>query len=252
MNTALAKNPREFFFLFVCNSPNLGAMQKIAEEVPGQHGFVSSVQDLYRQEVASGLYRGFILDVETAQRLSKKDKETLERIKESFPMLFVDTQTLYAKKDNPEIFWKHAAVCRFMQACNRFTPRPLRLDDRVIAPLQALLTPECGSPNSSLRAVTANISPNGAFFVAFEQDPQWACGMTLWARFLDLDDQSFIRTEIRWVARWGAPLQFPGYGVLFREIKDAQREQIAEILSLARQQSFCQALRIEKDGEETC
>lgn len=56
----------------------------------------------------------------------------------------------------------------------------------------------------------------------------WQSKEHVWFILKELEDQTPIRGEVRFVIPWGKAMRFPGIGICFEEITENQREELCK------------------------
>lgn len=191
---------------------------------------VSSIEELFIL-MAREAFNGILLDVPTLVRATGTEKASLYDLIQVFPTLRVkwDSRSatvralFYDRVPGPD-----AGLGSFVrQVCAHFTPRIIRLRDRVAVHLNVMVseTPSF-SPEEVVRTVSLNLSLDGCFLIAV--DP-WPLGARLWLRMLEFGDQTPIAAEVRWRKPWGVSPGIAGAGVRFLALTDEQKNCIVDL-----------------------
>ena len=225
------KSENSFVFLIISDSSLIQTLQNFAEEIPGDHRFISSFQEIFKPEIANGLYRGLIIDNDCLAKLSQVERDLINSMRDTFPMMFVTCRNI--KYNMPE-FRGLETVRRFMNRIKGNAPRKLRLEQRVPAPLRAIIT-SATDYQKSVRSVSLNLSSKGAFFIVLDENfPKWKIG-----DYITVDSETLLdvgiphlQAEIRWISGWEDPGQnYPGIGVRFVNMSQEQEQFLVEFMS---------------------
>ncbi|AJF08114.1 PilZ domain-containing protein [Geoalkalibacter subterraneus] len=222
----------EISLIILCSLSNRDLLEKIPQEMGASFDTVFSVDDIYHHPVVTKKYHGFVLDTANVQKLEKHQRTIIQRMQQAFPMLFLDTTTLYQKENDPQWFWSDRFVERFVEAVNKFSPRPVRNQARVRLPLHGHICMASHFKNS-LRVVTENISEGGAFLLLNESE-RFETGDMAWVKISEICEDNPIKASVRWVSKWGENGKFPGVGVEFVRIETEHKEKIKQILEQAK------------------
>ena len=178
-------------------------------------------------------YQGVLVDLKTKIKSLKKEKELAYQILEQFPVVQLNVEdrsgtikSLYYGKSKGEGTLKDF----ILNECLLFKARKLRASQRTKIHFNALLSPTDQFTNeTSERTITIDVSSGGCFVFSVNI---WEPKNSVWMVFLDLEDLTPIRAEIRWTKPWGKSMQLPGIGLRFKEIAENQLKEIRK---------FCEA-----------
>lgn len=172
-------------------------------------------------------YNGIMLDLNTKLRAPKDEIDLVKDILEQFPVaeLRWDTETekigIYYQGQSKD----GGSLGDFAsRRCREFDSRKFGIEKRERIQFNVTLARKNDfSEGNFEQSVTIDASRGGCFIFTINK---WEVMSDAWFIIKELNDQTPIRGEVRWTAEWGKGLHFPGIGLLFKDIKDSQRDEI--------------------------
>lgn len=219
------------------SAQNQVRLAALAEEVGCNYVVASRVADLYHNAVVSGLYHGLIIDTDSLKKANDEEREVFRKMQQSFPILFLDSATLYRKDAKPDEFWDNQFVLSFFNAVEKFTPRPLRIEKRLPLHLPALVC-KSAPKSESVLGVTDNLSLAGAFVILTTGFKGLEVGNRIDLSFVGINEQDPIRAQVRWVSPWGRVGRLPGIGVQFDGLTENQHSLLRSLVAQAEEQAL--------------
>ncbi len=186
----------------------------------------SSFRELYNI-MMNGKYSGVMIDQRTKLKAPRNEQKLIDIILEIFPSI-----RLNLDKKNGKIKTYYAgqrasgeSLESFIEKeCRSFRPRTLRMDIRKDINFNVIISGDGNfSKKDMVRTVTINFSRGGCFLYSVDE---WDIAASIWLKIKELDDDTPILGEIRWIIEWGKPLRVPGIGVMFMNLKPEQMDTI--------------------------
>ena len=197
---------------------NAPLYQKLAAECGFTFDMIHELMQVFTSACVDKLYSGMLIDAGTLVEARSGEKAILAHMFEIYPTLL-----LHGGKEELIPLPRHRScsdVQSFLEACDGFTPRPVRAKDRAELNLHVLLS-HAADFESVERTVTLNVSENGCFVISGQE---WQPEDKLWLRFPELEADDPICARIRWRTPWGKADGIPGVGLQFEQISKVQRD----------------------------
>ncbi len=200
-----------------------------------QPDVVATFKELY-DSMTQNSYNGVILDLKTKVQTHEEENATIMNILERFPVaeLRWDSNTketgIYyqgQKKEGGSLDDFVNRVCRLYDA------KKISMEKRYDIYLSVILARNNDFREENVeKTISLDISKKGCSL--FSKD-KWGIGDSAWFIFKDLTDQAPIMGKVRWSVEWGTGLQYPGIGIKFDKVKQAQIDEIFSLLQAKEQ-----------------
>ena len=172
---------------------------------------------------------GVMVDLKAKIKSSKEEKEFAHEILELYPVVQVkwepdtgEIRTLYFGQAKGG-----GTLEEFIEnECGSFKPRAIRTSHRKKIHYNVILSKESGiSQNAVEKTVTMDVSKGGCFIYSGDE---WQVSSNAWLIIKELEDDTPIRSVVRWAIPWGESMRIPGIGVNFEDIHENQLSGISE------------------------
>lgn len=185
---------------------------------------VASIEDFYGA-VTHFAYNGIVIDISTKIKAMSDHKDLVYSILGRFPVIQANFDRR-SGRIRALLYGQHQRTGPLedlvREACWHSPPRKLRSEERKPLHYNVLLsTHREFDPQTQIRTVTMDVSPNGCFLFS---SARFQVGARVWLRIMDLYDKTPISAIVRHKHKWGQALVVPGIGVEFESIKDSQRQ----------------------------
>jgi hypothetical protein len=162
-------------------------------------------------------YSGVMIEEAALINVRQGDESLLELIRNVIPTIDIQTHPGVTHNESEDL-----KLETFLEACQLFPPRSVRLQDRVNIELLALVsTNKCFA--NSWQSTTINLSKSGCLLT---NSPRLATGDKLWVRFVGFDDSSPVLCEVRRVTEPQSASNRCEVGVRFLEVEPSQLEKL--------------------------
>ncbi|MCK5503820.1 MAG: PilZ domain-containing protein [Thermodesulfovibrionia bacterium] len=186
----------------------------------------SSFRELYNI-MMNTKYSGVMIDQRTKLKSPQNEQKLIDAILDIFPSIRLN---LDKKKGEMKTYYAgqrasgESLESFINKECRPFRPTTVRKDVRKDINLNVIMSRDGSfSKKDMVRTVTINFSRGGCFLYSVDE---WAIAESIWLKIKELDDDTPVLGEIRWVIEWGKTLRVPGVGVMFMDLKPEQLDTI--------------------------
>lgn len=205
------------------------AYHNLINKLGVQFDTVRTFKELY-YAMSKVPYNGIMVDLNTKIRTPRKELAQVENILETFPV----AELRWDKNTNKiGMFYQGQSkdggnledFCESI--CKSFYARKISIEERININFNVILSKtKVFNEENVERTITINVSKGGCLIFS---TGKWNMEDDAWFVIKDLKDQTPIRGEVRWVIEWGKCIKIPGIGVMYKEIKENQIEEISKI-----------------------
>jgi Tfp pilus assembly protein PilZ len=189
---------------------------------------VSSITELYKTMINKPCH-GVMIDLPTKIKASRDEKALVHEVLNKFPVINLrwenetgTIKTLYHSK-----IQSGGTIKDFInQECRSFNPRTIRSSVRKNINFNVMLTKSDNFKEENMeRTITIDVSKGGCFIYS---PKKWERHSDVLLIIKELEDHTPIRGKVIWGIAWGEAMRIPGIGVMFKEIKSSQLENISD------------------------
>ena len=189
----------------------------------------------FRNQSHGKLYSGFLVDIRTLIKSSSGEKLLFSHLLQHFPVMRVtkkpgsDTFSgLLESKSLGRIKGQALLDAFINDLCRKNPPRDVPSGRQQGIFRSAYLYYSDDFPQEPEKAVIEHLTIKSCFVVTNEMRAQ---GSHVWLVLTEMQEQTPIHCEIKWVKPWAAgSLYLPGYGVSFIGIMEEQFAELAQLV----------------------
>ncbi len=212
--------------LVSCNEKATQAYLNEAK-IPGIHiDVISSLSELCKV-ITSAPYQGVMIDFITMMKSTRDERHFANEILKVFPTIHLRWE---GKTETIQTFYPDQSIGGLSlhdfihHECYPFHARMFRSKMRKNIHFNVILSEKVSFHDNNVeRVITINVSKEGCFLYSARK---WELLSNVWFIIKELADTTPIRGEVRHECEWGKALQIPGIGVLYKDIKKCQLEEI--------------------------
>ncbi|MCK5580944.1 MAG: PilZ domain-containing protein [Candidatus Omnitrophica bacterium] len=189
---------------------------------------VESYSAMHEKMIASA-HDCIMIDMLTKIRLSKTESDISRAILHTFPSILLKYDSSAGRihttyYDDPK---DAGTIGEFVaHAAEIFNGRRIRASERKDIHFNVLLgRDERVCEETAFKSFTLNVSTGGCFIFCSEE---WDVDSSAWFIFKELEDQTPMRGEVRWIAGWGKSMRVPGIGIMLKDLSSKQAKELEQ------------------------